>query len=139
MSIFKFCILVSFNFFFKLGENVKIASWIVLFYGLMIFFGGIMGYMMAGSIASFIWGTISGILLITASIGMFKNRLIPAYFAIILTLLLDAFFTYRFLYTFKFFPPGIMAFISLVVLIAIVLLLRRGLSRPRRKKPKSPQ
>lgn len=108
---------------------MKISAWIILLYGLLVLVGGFIGHIQAGSTASLIMGGICGILLLLSSIGMFKNKLFPAYIAILLTLGLDGFFTYRFLLSFSFFPAGMMSLISLVVLLLIAYLLRKDLNR----------
>ena len=110
---------------------MKAAAWITLFYGILILIGGIIGHLKAGSAASLIMGLAFGILLILSSFGMFKNRLFPAYVALLLTLILDAFFTYRWLFTFQFMPSGLFAIISLVVLFLLVILLRAHLIQRR--------
>ena len=110
---------------------MKTAAWITLFYGLMILVGGVIGHMKAASTPSLITGTIFGILLLMSAVGMFKDKLFSAYLAVILTLILDAFFTYRWLLTFKFMPSGLMTLISIGVLIAIAILIRNHLKTQR--------
>lgn len=110
---------------------MKPAAWVVLFYGIITLVGGIMGHLKSMSTASLITGGIFGILLILSSIGMFKNKLFSAYFAILLTLVLDAFFTYRFFLTYKFFPAGFMCLLSLAVLIVMLNLLNKQLKKER--------
>lgn len=83
-----------------------------------------MGHIKAGSTVSLISGSVFGLLLVLASFGMFRDHLLPAYFSLILTLILDAIFTYRWLLTFKFMPSGLMSLITLGVLIALLVLLR---------------
>lgn len=111
---------------------MKPAAWVVMFYGIITLIGGVMGHLKSMSTASLIMGGIFGIMLILASIGMFKNKLFSAYFAILLTLVLDAFFTYRFFLTYKFFPAGFMSILSLVVLIVMINLLNKQLQKERK-------
>jgi len=111
---------------------MKAAAWITLLYAILVFFGGLMGHIKAASTASLVMGTIFGFLLFLTSLGMFKNKLFSAYIGILLILLLDGFFTYRFLYTLSFFPAGFMSLVSLGVLLAVALLLRNHLRRERR-------
>lgn len=106
---------------------MKAASWITLIYGIFIFLGGLMGHIKAGSTVSLVSGAVFGVLLVLASFGMFRDHLLPAYFSLILTLLLDAFFTYRWLLTFQFMPSGLMSVITLGVLIVLLVLLRSHL------------
>ncbi|MBS0649141.1 MAG: TMEM14 family protein [Verrucomicrobia bacterium] len=100
--------------------------YIVGLYGLLMLVGGLIGHAQ-GSTASLISGGIFGILLLIAAGCMFKKSLYVkgTYFALILTLLLDAFFTYRFLTTMKFMPPGLLSLISLGVLLLLVLHIRQ--------------
>ncbi|HEY5235985.1 MAG TPA: TMEM14 family protein, partial [Rhabdochlamydiaceae bacterium] len=70
---------------------------------------------------------ISGVLLLLASGAMFSKKHFKkgVYFALILTLLLDAFFSYRFMSTMKFMPSGMLALVSLGVIASLVAHLRR--------------
>lgn len=112
---------------------MKRAAWITLIYGILVLAGGIMGHIKAASTASLIMGGLFGILLIICSFGIFRNQLFPAYVGMLLTFLLTAFFTYRYLITYAFFPAGIMSLISLGVLIANIVLFKMYFRRPRRK------
>lgn len=112
---------------------MKIAAWITLIYGFLLIIGGIIGYIQAASTISLIMGICFSILIFLAAIGMFKDRLLPCYLGIILILILDAFFTYRWLFTFKFFPAGLMSIISMIALIAVAILVRNHLRGERNK------
>jgi uncharacterized membrane protein (UPF0136 family) len=72
-------------------------------------------------------GIIFGALLLIAAGGMFSKKYYKkgAYFALILTLLLDAFFSYRYMSTLKFMPSGLLALVSLGVMFSLVPYLRR--------------
>jgi len=106
---------------------MKKAGWITLFYGFIVLIGGFMGFLKAASMASLIMGGIFGVLLILSAIGMLRNKLFPAYVGLILVLLLDGFFTYRYLLTYSFFPSGFMCLLSLFVLIINVFLFKKHL------------
>ena len=101
--------------------------YIVAFYGLLILIGGIIGHIKAGSNASLVMGIVFGLLLLLSSGGMFSKKYFKKsiYSALILTLILDAFFTYRFLATMKFMPPGLLALVSLGVMASLITYLRR--------------
>ena len=101
--------------------------YLVALYGILILIGGIIGHVKAGSQASLYMGVISGLLLVLASGGMFSKKFFKksVYFALILTLGLDAFFSYRFLATMKFMPSGLLALVSLGVMAGLVAHLRR--------------
>ena len=108
---------------------MRAAAWITLIYGLFILMGGIIGHLKAASTTSLVVGIIASVLIFFSAFGMLKDHLFPCYFGIIFMLFLDAFFTYRWLLTMRFFPPGMMALLSLVTLIAVVLLVRKHLRR----------
>lgn len=101
--------------------------YIVALYGILIFIGGLIGHIKAGSNASLVMGVVFGLLLLLSSGGMFSKKYLKkgVYFALILTLILDAFFTYRFLSTMKFMPPGLLALVSLGVMVSLISYLRR--------------
>jgi uncharacterized membrane protein (UPF0136 family) len=103
---------------------MKLAAWITLIYGLIVIGGGIMGYVKAHSTSSVVMGSAFGFLLIVSGIWMMGKWMIPAYAAILLTLVLDAFFTWRWLITFKFMPAGLMSIISTVVLLILAVLVK---------------
>ena len=105
---------------------MKSAGIITLLYGILVFVGGLMGYFKAASTASLVSGIGFGLASILLSIGMLKKSLFSAYFALILTFVLDAFFTYRFLLTMKFMPSGMMAIVSTIVLIAQAVLIKKS-------------
>jgi uncharacterized membrane protein (UPF0136 family) len=98
---------------------------IVLIYSILVLVGGWIGHLKTGSMASLISGLTAGSLLLVAAGGMFWKRRWGTYSALLLTLILDGFFTYRFLITHKFMPAGLLSLISLVVL----LLLARSIPR----------
>lgn len=103
---------------------MKLAAWITLIYGLIVIGGGIMGYVKAHSTASVVMGSSFGLLLVLSAIGMMGKWIIPAYIAILLTLVLDAFFTYRWMMSFTFMPAGLMSIISTVVLLILAVLVK---------------
>ena len=101
--------------------------YIVALYGILILIGGIIGHIKAGSNASLGMGLVFGFLLLLSSAGMFSKKHFKkaVYFAVILTLLLDAFFSYRFLATMKFMPSGLLALVSLGVMASLIAYIRR--------------
>ncbi len=106
--------------------RIKSNAWIVLIYALFVLAGGLTGYMTAGSKISLYAGCISFILLGLASIGIYKAKTFGYMTALVLILILDAFFTFRYVQTLKFFPGGFMALLSLVTLIVLVYRLRKA-------------
>jgi len=95
---------------------MKTRGIIVIIYALLVFMGGVIGYIKAQSIASIAMGTIFGIGLGVSGAGLLKNCKISYYLACGLTLALVIFFDYRFFQSFVFMPAGLMAVLSLVVL-----------------------
>ena len=105
-------------------------KYLIFLYAVLILVGGVMGHVKAGSTASLIMGVTSGaFLLIAASMMSTKTpslRLQGAYLALIVTFLLDAFFSYRYMVTMKFMPPGLLSIISTVVILLIANHLRKS-------------
>lgn len=112
---------------------MKAAGWITSLYGLFILIGGIIGQVKAGSTTSFVMGAFFGVILIMSGVGMVKNKLFPAYLGILSMLVLDAIFTYRFLITMSFMPAGLLCLITLVVLVAVLILIRKDLRLQRKR------
>ena len=99
--------------------------YLVLIYGVLILAGGVMGHSQAGSQASLVMGLIFGVLLLLGAFGIHQRKKWGLPLALLTTLVLDLFFTYRFLLTKKFTPPGLLGLISLIVLVALIARLRR--------------
>lgn len=104
---------------------MKTSGLIIFFYGVLILIGGIMGHHKTGSLASLLSGAIFGLLLLAASVPTFKGKTAGLYTGIFLTLVLDGFFTYRFLHTEKFLPSGLLSLLSLVVLFSLCMIARK--------------
>lgn len=84
-----------------------------------------MGYTQAKSLLSLIIGCGFGLLLLGAALALYKKKRASVWISISLVLLLDAFFTYRFVQTMRFFPSGLFMLLSLATLIILVMQLRR--------------
>jgi uncharacterized membrane protein (UPF0136 family) len=106
---------------------MKPTGWIILVYALLVFLGGIFGYVKAGSTASLIMGVIFAVALSTSAFAMFNEKVIGFVMAAATTALLAAFFLYRFFISYHFMPAGLMSGLSLVVL-TILYMNRRKLS-----------
>ncbi len=104
--------------------------YIISLFGILISMGGIMGYVKAGSTASLVMGSLFGILLLAAAGIMWSKRpslrLKGAYFALVLTFILDAFFSYRYMASMKFMPSGMLSLVSTVLVLVIVSHIRRS-------------
>lgn len=91
-----------------------------LIFGLLVGFGGLMGYLKGGSIPSLIAGTISCLILAFCAYFIKQRSQRALYCALTLTLALDAFFMYRFISTLKLFPAGIFSLLCLIFLTFII-------------------
>lgn len=107
---------------------MKSTGWMILAYALLVFLGGIFGYIKAGSTASLIMGVIFAVALSTSAFAMFNEKSIGFMMASTATSILAAFFLYRFFLSYKFMPSGLMSLCSLIVL-AILYFSRHKLRR----------
>lgn len=99
---------------------MQTTAWISLVYGAFVLFGGIMGHVKAHSLMSLVAGIIFGVLLITSSFLSFKGKLLGQKLALVLVIILDVFFMWRFAKTRHFFPPGMMSLISLATTFLLI-------------------
>lgn len=106
----------------------RLMPFVLFIYALFISVGGVMGYMKASSQISLIFGLIFGLLLTTCAVGGFAKRKWAPYLALILTLTLDAFFTYRFLKTKLLMPAGALSLVSFIVLVYLTLFINKRIS-----------
>lgn len=104
---------------------MKATAIIMCVYGLILLIGGWMGHATSGSMPSLISGVIFGVLILLCAWGIAAGKKIAQYAALILTFILDGFFTFRFAKTLKFFPAGFMSLLSLAMLIVIALKIRK--------------
>lgn len=95
---------------------MKAIAGLVGIYGLCVIGGGLIGYFLAGSTASVIWGSLSGFLMLLAGIGIYKNWTFALYGASIISIALSVFFIYRYAITKSWVPAGGMMIFSLIVL-----------------------
>lgn len=93
---------------------------LVMAFAILTAFGGLIGYLTAGSVPSLISGFVFGLLLLVSGLAMMKRSVLGYFAACLLTAMLLCFFGYRFLSTGKFAPPGIMALASLGVFAILV-------------------
>lgn len=85
-------------------------------YAVLLFIGGVIGYLSKGSLASLIMGAVFG--LAFAVLSFQKGRIAYA-ITVGLTLVLLVFFAYRFSLAFKIMPAGLMSLMSLALLIML--------------------
>ena len=100
---------------------MKPTGWIILTYALLVFLGGIFGYVYKGSTASLIMGVIFAVALSSSAFAMFNEKSIGFIIALITTFILAAFFIYRFALTYSFMPAGLMSILSLGVLAILFI------------------
>ncbi len=90
---------------------------VILLYGLVVLGGGIIGYTRAGSMASLIAGSAFGLGLLASGLGVLRGKNMGFIIAPTLTVLLTAYFSYRFVQSGEFMPSGLMGVLGLVALI----------------------
>ncbi|HEY2810355.1 MAG TPA: TMEM14 family protein [Rhabdochlamydiaceae bacterium] len=105
---------------------MKVTATIVFAYSVLILLGGLIGHLKAGSSASLISGLCFGVALSLCAYAIAKGKILAQYLALILTFILDGFFTFRFAKTLHFVPAGMMSLLSLAVIIVIALKIRRS-------------
>lgn len=94
---------------------MHISGITTIVYALLVFIGGLIGFLKAHSKVSLFAGIIFGLALAITGIGVFKGCKIAYYSALSLTALLAAFFAYRFLLSYAFMPAGLMVVLSVIV------------------------
>jgi uncharacterized membrane protein (UPF0136 family) len=90
-------------------------------FGALTIVGGIVGYLKAGSVASIIAGSITGVLLLIAAFLLPEHRTIGLATALIVSLLLAAQFVPKFLRTGRAMPAGMMSILSAIGIIAVIV------------------
>jgi|SRR5256885_4856401 len=90
-------------------------------FGILTVVGGVVGYIKAGSVASIIAGSITGVLLLVAAFLLPEHRAIGLATALIVSLLLAAQFVPKFLKTGRMMPAGLMSVLSVIGIIAAII------------------
>jgi len=90
-------------------------------FGALTIIGGIVGYIKAGSVASIIAGSITGVLLLVAVFLLPEHRMVGLATALIVSLLLAAQFLPKFLQTGRVMPAGMMSILSVIGIIAAIV------------------
>jgi uncharacterized membrane protein (UPF0136 family) len=99
---------------------MKTNSNITYVYAVLVFIGGVIGYIKAESVPSLIMGTSFAVLLALCAKLIRDNKTYAYVGALVLMGLLLAFFGHRFIVTEKFMPPGLMAILSLIAMSALL-------------------
>ena len=95
-------------------------------FGILTIAGGIVGYVKAGSVASIIAGSISGILLLLAAWLMPDRQAAGLIVALVVSVLLAGQFVPKFFNTHKVMPAGLMSLLSVLgIIVAIAAWLRK--------------
>jgi uncharacterized membrane protein (UPF0136 family) len=92
-----------------------------IIFGLLTIAGGVVGYVKAGSLPSIIAGSITGVLLLVAAFVMPEHRVAGIATALIVSLLLAAYFGRKYLSTGAVMPAGIMSVLSILGIIAAIV------------------
>ena len=100
---------------------MEAAKLYFIVFGVLTIVGGIVGYVKAGSVASIIAGSITGVLLLVAAFLLPEHRAIGLSTALIISLLLAAQFVPKFIRTGRVMPAGMMSILSVIGLIAAVV------------------
>lgn len=101
------------------------ASWVVFIFAILIAFGGVMGYVRAGSTPSLIAGLIAGLLLVGSVVAMNRGAYqLGWWIALVVTILLLVRFGMAAMKEFKMMPGGLVIIMGLIVLA--VLITQRG-------------
>jgi len=90
-------------------------------FGALTIVGGIVGYVKAGSVASIIAGSITGVLLLVAAFLLPEHRTLGLATALIVSLLLAAQFIPKLLRTGRIMPAGIMSVLSVIGIIVVIV------------------
>lgn len=95
-------------------------------FGLLTIVGGVMGYVKAGSTASIIAGSISGILLLLAAFLMPGNLTVGLVLALVVSVALAGRFVPAFIKTGSVMPAGLMSVLSVIgIIMAIVAWMKK--------------
>ena len=90
-------------------------------FGVLTIAGGVAGYVKAGSVASIIAGSITGVLLLVAAFLLPAHRAIGLATAFIISVLLAAQFAPKFIRTGRLMPAGMMSILSVIGIIAAIV------------------
>ena len=102
-------------------QSMEAAKIYFIVFGALTIIGGIVGYLKAGSVASIIAGSITGVLLLVAAFLLPEHRTIGLATALIISLLLAAQFVPKFLRTGRVMPAGMMSVLSVIGIIAAIV------------------
>lgn len=99
----------------------KTIGLLTFFYAILVFAGGVMGFVMKQSTPSLVAGTFFGLTLLFTSIKTLTFHRYGLILTLLTTLVLDTFFSYRYLTSQKFIPAGMMLLVTSFVLLVMIL------------------
>jgi uncharacterized membrane protein (UPF0136 family) len=100
---------------------MKISGGIVLAYGVVVMLGGLIAYLKADSLTSLFTATIAGAALVAGGMGLIRNSIYAYFVSVAVTTLLAVFFMVRYIITEKMMPSGMMAGLSVIVLLLLLV------------------
>ena len=108
----------------------KSCGIITLFYSVLVFAGGFIGFLQSASTPSLVIGGLLGLTLLYTSIMILLFRKWAIFFGCALMILLDAFFTFHFVKIPKIFPSAVMIAISSLAAFSLSINLSKILKKP---------
>jgi len=105
----------------RLPQSMEVTKIYFILFGVLTIAGGIVGYVKAGSVASIIAGSITGILLLVAAFLLPQHRGVGLATALVVSLLLAAQFVPKFLQTGRVMPAGMMSILSVIGVVAAIV------------------
>lgn len=105
---------------------IAVAKIYFIIFGLLTIAGGVIGYVKAGSTASIIAGSISGVALLVAAFLASNNPVVGLIIALLVSVLLAGRFVPAFLKTGHVMPAGMMSVLSVIgIIMAIVAWIKK--------------
>jgi uncharacterized membrane protein (UPF0136 family) len=102
-------------------QSMEVTKIYFILFGVLTIAGGIVGYVKAGSVASIIAGSITGVLLLVAAFLLPEHRGPGLATALVISLLLAGQFVPKFLQTGRMMPAGMMSILSVIGVIAAIV------------------
>jgi uncharacterized membrane protein (UPF0136 family) len=102
-------------------QSMDLTKIYFVLFGVLTIAGGIVGYVKAGSVASIIAGSITGVLLLVAAFLLTDHRGVGLATALVISLLLAVQFVPKFLQTGRVMPAGMMSILSVIGVIAAIV------------------
>ena len=102
-------------------SHMEAAKIYFIVFGILTIAGGVVGYVKAGSVASIIAGSITGVLLLVGAFLLPEHRVVGLATAFLISLLLAAQFVPKFLRTGRVMPAGMMSILSVIGIIEAII------------------